>query len=209
MKRMAIKFSGEYSAEEIGSVLSRFLGKLEILVICGGGNLTRGRNAKENRAYEDRIGMCSTLINSIRLKCIFGTSADIFSTNFSSDICKKYNLAEVKTCLEQNKLPILAGGLGCGYLSTDTTMVVRALELECECAIKVTKVGGVYDKDPNLFNDAKKLASLTYEEAESKSAFDKVSVILAQENQLPFVVVDMHQLAEYLEHGSADCSVIA
>ena len=208
MKTITVKFSGEYSADEIASSILSLPNKVNIIIVCGGGNLFRGRDAKINRPYEDRIGMCSTLINSIRLKCVLGDRSEIFATNIKGDICKSYNLDEIKQCLNEKRIPIIAGGLGCGYLSTDTAMVVRALELGCECAIKITKVGGVYDKNPKLFKDAKRLYNLTYEEAQTKNAFDKVSIILAQENQLPFLVMGIDELEKYLEIGKADCTII-
>lgn len=208
MKTIAVKFSGEYSADEIASSVLSLPSQVNIVIICGGGNLFRGRDAKINRPYEDRIGMCSTLINSIRLKCLLGDNSEIFATNIMGDICKSYALDKVKRCLNEKRIPIIAGGLGCGYLSTDTAMVIRALELNCECAIKITKVGAVYDKNPKLFEDAKRLYNLSYEEAQTKNAFDKVSIILAQENQLPFLVMGIDELEKYLRIGEANCTII-
>lgn len=210
IKRIAIKFSGEYSAEEIKTSVTNILNKASPLILCGGGNLVRGRDAaKSNRSYEDRVGMCSTLINSIRLKAAMGTKARVFSTNLQSDVSAIYNVDEVNRCLAMEEIPIIAGGLGCGYLSTDTALVIRALEANCECAIKVTRIGGVYDKDPKLFEDAIMLYKLTYDEAERKRVFDRVSVIIAKENRLPFIVASLQALEKYIcFNDESNCSII-
>jgi uridylate kinase len=42
--------------------------------------------------------------------------------------------------------------------------VVRAIELECDVAIKATKVDGVYDSDPVKNPNATKIDSITNDE---------------------------------------------
>ena len=60
---------------------------------------------------------------------------------------------------------IFAGGLGRPGITTDSTAAKRAIQINAD-AILAGKNGvdGVYDKDPNKFNDAKFLKSLTYQQ---------------------------------------------
>ncbi|MGB9615158.1 MAG: UMP kinase, partial [Fervidobacterium sp.] len=44
-----------------------------------------------------------------------------------------------------------------------------AVEMKAELLIKGTKVEGIYDKDPKLYDDAKKYSVITYDEAIEKN----------------------------------------
>ena len=181
--------------------------------MCGGGNLLRGRDASpELRATSDRIGMMSTIMNAISLQNNIRIAREnicsrIFST-IELDVVSKYNIVEIRDCAK-NMFVILAGGLGCGFVSTDTALVVRGLELGCSEVIKVTKVGGVYDNDPKTNPSAKLLHKLTYSEALTKNAFDKCAIQLAMENTLPFCVMGINELAQHFRGevaGTMICS---
>ena len=56
---------------------------------------------------------------------------------------------------------ILSSGTGNPFFTTDTNAVLRALELECEAVFKLTKVDGVYDKDPMKYKDAEYISEIT------------------------------------------------
>ena len=49
-----------------------------------------------------------------------------------------------------------AGGTGHPYFSTDTTTVLRAVEIEAETILLAKAVDGVYDSDPKTNPEAKK-----------------------------------------------------
>jgi uridylate kinase len=90
---------------------------------------------------------------------------------------------------------------------------LRASEIEAEILIKATKVDGVYDKDPNKYKDAKKLKSLTYDQAldDHIKVMDDTAIALAKENGLPIVVCDMFHEGNLLKiiNGDRDvCSVV-
>jgi len=174
--------------------------------MCGGGNLLRGRDsAPQVRVSSDRIGMMSTLVNSISLQnTIRATDNKVVSRifcTFEVDLASKYNLGEIERC-RNLELVILAGGLGCGYMSTDTAMVVRGLELGCDEVIKLTQVGGVYDNDPRTNQNAKLLPNLSYSEALRKDAFDKCAIQLSMEHNLRFCVMGLSDLVDHLSGKS-------
>ena len=90
---------------------------------------------------------------------------------------------------------------------------MRASEIESDLLIKATKVDGVYDKDPNKFDDAVKLDTLSYDQAlaDNIKVMDDTSIALAKENGLPIVVCNMFEKGNLLRIIKGDmslCSVV-
>ena len=94
--------------------------------------------------------------------------------------------------LEKGRVIILAGGSGLPYFTTDTSAVLRALELHCDIIMKATKVDGVYNKDPNKYKDAIKYKNLGYMDAlkERIEVMDTSAFALCMDNKLPIMVYD-------------------
>jgi len=61
--------------------------------------------------------------------------------------------------LEKKRIVIFACGTGNPFFSTDTTAALRAAEIDAEVILLAKKVDGVYDSDPNINPNAKKLIS--------------------------------------------------
>ena len=59
-------------------------------------------------------------------------------------------------------MAIFCGGTGNPYFSTDTTAVLRALQIKADRLIKATKVDGIFDKDPEKHKNALKLHEINY-----------------------------------------------
>jgi len=87
--------------------------------------------------------------------------------------------------------------------------VLRALELQCEILIKVTKVDGVYDKDPHLYSDAKRFDALTLAQADELNLhiMDHSAIGMARENKLAIFVCHIDQLAA-LANGTAKGTMV-
>ncbi len=108
---------------------------------------------------------------------------------------------------------IFAGGTGNPYFTTDTAATLRASEIESDLLIKATKVDGVYDKDPNKYDDAVKQDTLSYDQAlnDHIKVMDDTSIALAKENKLPIVVCNMFEKGNLLAIVKGDmslCSVV-
>ena len=90
------------------------------------------------------------------------------------------------------------GGTGNPYFTTDTTAVLRALELECDVLLKGTKVDGVYDKDPEKYSKAKKFSKLDYNYVINNNLkiMDMTSIIMAEEASLPIIVFSIKKRDE-------------
>jgi uridylate kinase len=80
--------------------------------------------------------------------------------------------------------------MGQPYFTTDSTAVVRALELQCDCVVKATKVDGIYDKDPKKHSDAVRYDILSLKDALSQDlrVMDQTAIALAHDEDMPIYV---------------------
>lgn len=211
-KRVLIKFSGEqlsgkfevgidpelvgYLAEEVKKALET---GCQIVMIAGGGNMVRGAEIAKHgikRVTGDQMGMLSGLINSMAITDIFeehAISTRCLSNIFAPQVAESYSYRLAEKHLEKDRVVIIAGGIGRPYFTHDTAAVNLALELSCEAVLKATKVDGVYDKDPEKYEDAQKLEHVSYQQALENSSIkvlDKAAMGLAMEQHMPVIVFD-------------------
>ena len=107
---------------------------------------------------------------------------------------------------------ILVGGTGNPYFTTDTTAVLRALELNCDVLLKGTKVAGVYDRDPQKHSKVNKFTKLDYNYVINNNLriMDMTSIVLAEEASLPIIIFSIkkkNELRKVLD-GEADFTII-
>ena len=232
-KRVLVKFSGEALAGEngygidtqilhyiSGEIKSLIENDIEVAVVIGGGNIIRGVTASEDgiikRTSGDYMGMLATAINGIALQEAFEHAhmdARLLSAIDMQEIGEPFIVRRAKRHLEKGRVVVFAGGTGNPYFTTDTAATLRASEVNAELMIKATKVDGVYDKDPNKFDDAIKLSTISYEEALSEhiKVMDDTSIALARDNQMPIVVCNMFEKGNLLKivNGNRDlCSIV-
>jgi uridylate kinase len=101
--------------------------------------------------------------------------------------------------LKKGRVVIVAGGTGNPFVTTDTASVSAALELGCDLVVKITKVDGVYDKDPNKIlkvgeEKAMKYDKLTFDEVFKNpniKVMDKAAISLAEANNLPIYITKL------------------
>jgi uridylate kinase len=110
-------------------------------------------------------------------------------------VCEPYIRRRATRHLEKGRAVIFAAGTGNPYFTTDSAGVLRALEIDADIIIKATKVDGVYDKDPVLYDDAVKFETLTYDDVLSKNlrVMDAAGIALAKEDNKPILVLNMTQ----------------
>lgn len=212
-KRILVKISGEQLAgkhefgvdPEVARFLAAELNKIkeagvQVLVVVGGGNMVRGAElAQESgikRVTADQMGMLSGLMNGMALTDIFeseGVSTRCMSNIFADQVAESYSFRRAEKHLQNDRIIVIAAGLGRPYFTHDTAAVNLALELSCEVVVKATKVDGVYDKDPHKFDDAKRFSKLQYVESLQNDAIkvmDKAALGLAMEQKMPLIVLD-------------------
>jgi len=116
-------------------------------------------------------------------------------TNVTADqIADQFTHRRALSHLEKGRVVVVAGGIGRPYLTTDTAAVSLALELECDAILKATKVDGVYDKDPQKYDDAKKFDMISLRDAVEKpdiKVMDKAAIALAYDHGQSIVVFDL------------------
>lgn len=212
-KRILLKLSGEqlqgkfdsgfdaeraaWIAREVHKILQT---NTQVVVMIGGGNYARGAQLAGggvHRVSADNIGMLATMMNAIALADVFsanGVPARALSNIKADQVLDQFTHRRALSHLDKQRVVIAAGGTARPYLTTDTAAVSLALELDCDVIIKATKVDGVYDKDPAVFEDAVKYESLTLQEAVERpdiKVMDKAAIALAADHEQSIVVCSL------------------
>ena len=218
MKTILLKISGEvFNSQKASSKSGAFcmdkkliknialqIKKLQkdykIGVVIGGGNLFRGdKDGKQlgiTSATAHQIGMLSTVINGIMLKDFFEKEkieCTLFSSFFCPQIANTIETDSINEALRENKCLIFSGGTGNPYFTTDTTAILRALQIGSSLVLKATKVDGVYDKDPEKSKTAKLIKKTSYEKVlqENLKVMDLTAITLAKQNNVKIKVFNL------------------
>ena len=232
-KRVLVKFSGEALAGENGHGIDTQILKyianeiktlvdsgIEVGIVIGGGNIVRGVTAAQDgiirRTAGDYMGMLATVINAVAMQeaCEHaGMKVRVQTAIKMEQIAEPYIQRRSVRHLEKGRVVIFAAGTGNPFFTTDTAATLRAVEIGAEMIIKATKVDGVYDKDPNKFDDAVKLDVISYDQAMTDhiKVMDDTSIALAKDNALPIIVCDMfkeNNLLEIINGDLTNCSIV-
>ncbi|MGO5313139.1 UMP kinase [Bilifractor sp. LCP21S3_A7] len=207
MKRLLLKLSGEALAgdrktgfdEEVVTGVAKQVRKLvddgfQIGIVIGGGNFWRGRSSKNiNRTKADEIGMLATVMNCIYVSEIFrsqGMMTSVLTPFEIGGITKLFSKDRSNKYFAHNMVVFYGGGTGSPYFSTDTTAVLRAIEIDADELLLAKAVDGVYDSDPKSNPNARKYDEVSIQEVIDKQlqVVDMTASILAKENRMPMVV---------------------
>ena len=215
MRRIILKISGEalsdgnknISIEKVNNIAKEIkalhdLNIVDIGIICGAGNIWRGRDAMENgmdRTNADYMGMLGTILNCMALQNSLeklGLQTRVLTSLSIPQIAEPYIRRKADSHMNKGIICIFGGGTGNPYFSTDTTAALRASELNCD-TILMAKNGtdGVYDKDPRKFKDAKRYTKLSHAEVINKKlqVMDLTAATLCMENNIDILVFDMNK----------------
>mgnify|MGYP002728389225 CR=1 FL=1 len=93
------------------------------------------------------------------------------------------------------KVVFFAGGTGHPYFSTDTGVVLRAIEMEADVILLAKAIDGVYDSDPKVNPDAVKYDEISLDEVLSKKlgVIDLTATIMCLENKMPLVIFGLEE----------------
>lgn len=175
---------------------------VELVIVVGGGNFIRGATFAGHgidRAPADYMGMLSTILNGMALSDMLehaGIPTRLLTTIEMKQITEPFIRRRALRHLDKKRVVVVAGGVGKPYMTTDTAAVTYALELDCDIVLKATNVDGVYDKDPNKFDDAVRYDSVSFQEAIANPevrVMDKAALGLAMEQGKPVLVFDINQ----------------
>ncbi len=212
MRRILLKLSGEALAGEkktgfdedtvrgVALQVRQLIDDgIQVGIVTGGGNFWRGRTSERmDRTKSDQIGMLATVMNCIYVSEIFrsagmGTvvltpfTCGSFTELFSKDKANEY--------FEKGMVVFFAGGTGHPYFSTDTGVVLRAVEVEADVILLAKSIDGVYDSDPKMNPDTKKYDEVSIDQviAGNLQVVDMTASILARDNKVPMWVFGLNE----------------
>lgn len=174
------------------------LGK-EIGIVIGGGNFWRGRSSENmDRTKADQIGMLATIMNCIYVSEMFrsvGLSTEILTPFACGSMTKLFSKDLANECFKQGKIVFFAGGTGHPYFSTDTGIVLRAIELDADAILLAKAIDGVYDSDPKINPAAKKYDTLPIQEVVDKKlgVIDMTASVMCMENKMPLMIFGLNE----------------
>ncbi len=206
MSRIILKLSGEALAGPKGKgfdldTVKMVAGQVRQLVeaghdigiVIGGGNFWRGRTGNE-------IDRVSEVFRTEGMRTMVTTPfvCGAFTHLFSKDL--------VNEEFEKGTVIFFAGGTGHPYFSTDTGVVLRAIEVEAEVILLAKNIDGVYDSDPAVNPDARRYGILPIDDVISQNlqAVDMTASILARDNKMPMRVFALQEENSIVKAASGD-----
>lgn len=198
MDSILIKLSGEFLGKNGNFDCARiqdFVDQLKVLskiykigLVIGGGNFFRasknGEKLDMRQVTADSVGMIATIMNGLILQDFFERVAVKNVLLSAFEICSiipKISQRLIDLALSEGKVIIFVGGTGNPFFTTDTSAVLRALQIGAKQVWKATKVDGVYSADPTLDKDAEKFKHINYAEYLERrlKVIDETAVTLA------------------------------
>lgn len=212
MQRILLKLSGEALAgekktgfdEETVRMVAMQVKQLvddgiQVGIVIGGGNFWRGRSSENiDRTKADQIGMLATIMNCIYVSEIFrsaGMMTNILTPFECGSFTKLFSKDRANKYFAKNMVVFFAGGTGHPYFSTDTGVVLRAIEVDADVILLAKAVDGVYDDDPRINPNAKRYEEVSIDEVIEKNlqVVDMTASILARDNRMPMWVFSLNE----------------
>jgi uridylate kinase len=171
----------------------------QVGIVIGGGNFWRGRTSENiDRTKADQIGMLATVMNCIYVSEIFrseGMMTNILTPFECGSFTKLFSKDRANKYFAHNMVVFFAGGTGHPYFSTDTGVVLRAIEVEADYILLAKAIDGVYDADPAKDPNAKRYDKVSIDEVIAKNlqVVDMTASILARDNKVPMRVFALQE----------------
>ena len=223
MKRILLKLSGEalagekktgFDEETVRKVALQVKelvdDGIQVGIVIGGGNFWRGRSSENiDRTKADQIGMLATVMNCIYVSEIFrsvGMMTNILTPFECGSFTKLFSKDRANKYFAKGMVVFFAGGTGHPYFSTDTGVVLRAIEVEADVILLAKAIDGVYDSDPKTNPDAKRYDEVSIQEVIDKqlAVVDLTASILSMENKMPMYVFGLNEENSIVKAISGD-----
>ena len=214
---IVIKFGGSLIFSEGGIINSQKITEFcniikhqndydSIVIVCGGGTIARQyiraiRDLTANEVLCDLVGIEISRVNSrLIIAEMKGLAYPQVPTSFE----------ELSLALGIHKITIM-GGIQPGQSTTSVAMTV-ADYLKAEKLVILTDVDGIYDKDPDLYKDAKLLETISYDSlqklildssADTQASageyriFDAVSLQILKRSRIKVIVMSGKNLSQF------------
>ena len=204
-KRVLLKLSGEMLGENgrlfdhgvidhVARVLVQIAEKTQLGVVIGAGNIWRGRSGGQmDRVTADQMGMLGTVINCLAMRDAVqraGGKAVVMSAIEMPRVCEVFNAEKAREYMNKGYVTLFAGGSGNPFFSTDTAVVLRAVETGADAILLAKNIDGVYSADPAKDPTAVKFDRISFEEvlARRLGVMDSTATSLAMDNHMPILV---------------------
>jgi len=202
-KRILLKLTGEVFLAPDKSLnattINAVIGQLKKLsdthqfgIVVGGGNFFRGSlhgaSLNMRAAIGHQVGMLATMMNGLILKDLIaqqGLDPELLSAVPCPEVGASISQQAIDKVLSLNQLLIFTGGTGNPFFTTDTTAVLRGLQIGADEIWKGTNVDGIYDCDPRKNPNAQMLKSVSFAQALDKNLgiMDATAYALAQQHK--------------------------
>ena len=172
---------------------------IQVAIVTGGGNFWRGRTSETiDRTKADQIGMLATVMNCIYVSEIFrseGLKTNILTPFECGSMTKLFSKDRANKYFEKGMVVFFAGGTGHPYFSTDTGIVLRAIELDADAILLAKAIDGIYDSDPKINPQAKKYDKISIQEVVDKQlgVIDMTASVMCMENKMPLMVFGLNE----------------
>jgi uridylate kinase len=186
-------------AEKIKKIYAQ---EIEVAIVIGGGNIFRGLSASKNgieRATADYMGMLATVMNGLALQDALekvGVPVRMQSALQMPAVAESFIRSKAIRHMEKGRVVILSAGTGMPYVTTDSGASLHALELHCDVLMKATKVDGIYDKDPMVYQDAKRYKTMSFRNAiemDDVAIMDTAALAMCKENNMPIMIFNLFE----------------
>ncbi|MFV0314135.1 MAG: UMP kinase [Anaerotignum sp.] len=213
-KRIILKLSGEALAGDkdgiafddtiiwglISQIKEVMKNGTQVCLVVGGGNFWRGRSATSemDRTKADQIGMLATVMNAIYLADAFrqnGVLATVQTPVPFATMTELFSKDNAQARLENGEVLIFAAGIGHPFFSTDTITALRGAELDVDGLFFAKNIDGVYDDDPALNPNAKKIDIIKSEDIvkHNLKVIDMAAANLCFERKIPVVIFGLNE----------------
>jgi uridylate kinase len=142
----------------------------------------------------DQMGMLATVLNCLFLKDALvrhGAKASVMSAIEMPRVCDVVRQDVAREKLAGGEIVLFAGGLGSPFFTTDTAVVLRAIEIEADTLLLAKSIDGVYTADPLKDPSAKFIKEISYKDAMAANlrVMDMSAFALCADKGLPEVRV--------------------
>ena len=192
---------------------------IKLSIVLGGGNFIRGSsfsNGIVDRVTSDYMGMLGTVMNSLALQSNLekvGVPSRVMTAININRVAEPYIKNKATRHLEKNRVVIFASGTGNPFFSTDTAAVLRASEMKSDIILKGTKVDGIYESDPIINPQSKKIDNISYSSFLQKEikVMDATAISLAKDRSLPIIIFSILQPSNIIDiiEGKGSYSLIS
>jgi uridylate kinase len=169
-------------------------------IVIGGGNFFRGSRHGTalglNASVGHQIGMLATMMNGLTLKDLFeqeGLPCTLFCAVPSAQVGTAISHQTITEARAAGHYMIFTGGTGNPFFTTDTTAVLRGLQIQADEIWKGTLVDGIFSADPKKDPYAAYIPHISYEKAlfDNLGILDATAITLAREHALPIRVFNI------------------